>query len=192
MLRRLYNWTMAMAGSRFGMWALGVISFIEASVFPIPPDALLVPMVIAKPRKALRIAAVATLGSVLGALLGYAIGFYLLEEIGRPILAFYGKENAFAQFAELYNTYGAELVLIAGLTPFPFKVITILSGMTKLSLPTFLLYCLIARSARFFFEAALLWKFGEPIRIFVEKYLGWVATLALALLLGGFAALYWI
>ena len=132
------------------------------------------------------IAALCTTASLAGALLGYWIGFAIFEAIGQPILAFYGMQTHFAAFAESYNAYGAWAVLIAGVTPFPFKVITILSGATGLNLGLFLLCGAIARGARFFIVAALLWKFGTPIRDFIERRLGLVFTIALALLLGGF------
>ncbi|HSF92752.1 MAG TPA: YqaA family protein [Paracoccaceae bacterium] len=192
MLRRLYDWTINLAKHRFSVWFLGIISFVESSFFPIPPDTLLIPMIIARPRRAFYLAAVATLGSVFGAMLGYMIGSVFLDSLGMPILEFYGKSDAFQEFTNLYNTYGAVLILVSGITPFPFKIITILSGMTGLDFWSFILFCIIARSIRFFLEAALLWKFGDPIRMFVEKYLPWVATGALAMLLGGFAVLYWI
>ncbi len=192
MLRRLYDWTINLAKHRFSVWFLGIISFVESSFFPIPPDTLLIPMIIARPRRAFYLAAVATLGSVLGAMLGYMIGSVFLDSLGMPILEFYGKSDAFQEFTNLYNTYGAVLILVSGITPFPFKIITILSGMTGLDFWSFILFCIFARSIRFFLEAALLWKFGDPIRMFVEKYLPWVATGALAMLLGGFAVLYWI
>ncbi|MEY8099067.1 YqaA family protein [Falsihalocynthiibacter sp. S25ZX9] len=186
MLRSLYNWTMSLAQSRYAIWALGVIAFVESSVFPIPPDVLMIPMIIARPSKAWLIAGVALVGSVLGALLGYYIGSGLFESVGRPVLEFYGKEHYFAEFSTKYNEWGAWAVLIAGITPFPFKVITILSGSTGLSLPIFIVAAIIARAIRFFVVAALLRVYGEPIRDFIERRLGLVFIVFVVLLVGGF------
>jgi membrane protein YqaA with SNARE-associated domain len=188
MLKRLYDWTMALAESPRAIWALAFISFIESSVFPIPPDVLLIPLIIAAPHKAWRIAAVCTVASVLGGVFGYFIGAFLFDTIGQPILAFYGKEEYFTSFATRYNEYGAWAVLIAGITPFPYKVITILSGSTGLSFPVFLIASIVARGLRFYIVAALLWKYGPPIRDFIERRLGVMFTLFMITLLGGFAA----
>ena len=186
MLRRLYDWTISLAASKHALWALALVSFAESSVFPIPPDLLMIPMIIAAPRRAFLIAGVSLLASVLGGLLGYFIGAQLFESVGRPVLEFYGKDAYFDDFAATYNAWGAWAVLIAGVTPFPFKVITILSGATGLSLPVFLTASLIARGLRFYLVAVLLWKFGPPIRDFIERRLGLMFTLFVALLLGGF------
>lgn len=186
MLRGLYDWTMRLAEGRHAIWALAVIAFVESSVFPIPPDVLMIPMILAAPSRAWLIAAVATVASVLGGLLGYYIGWGLFEAVGQPILDFYGKGEAFESFAARYNEYGAWAVLVAGVTPFPFKVITIASGVTALSLPVFIASSVIARALRFFLVAALLWKFGPPVRIFIEKRLGLVFAVFCALLVGGF------
>ncbi|SEW10420.1 membrane protein YqaA, SNARE-associated domain [Cognatiyoonia koreensis] len=186
MIRRLYDWTFSLAESRYALWALAFVAFIESSVFPIPPDVLMIPMILAAPRKAFLIAAVATVSSVLGGLLGYYIGYGLLESVGMPILEFYGKDDKFAEFASRYNEYGAWAVLVAGVTPFPFKVITIASGATQLSLPVFILSAVIARALRFFIVATLLWQFGAPIRDFIERRLGLMFILFCAILIGGF------
>lgn len=189
MLRKLYDWTISLAESRHALWALAFVAFIESSVFPIPPDLLLIPMVIAAPRRAWLIAGVATVFSVLGGLFGYYIGWGLFESVGRPVLEFYGKDKYFEEFAVRYNEWGAWAVLIAGVTPFPYKVITILSGTTGLNLGVFIVASIVARGLRFFLVAALLWKFGPPIRTFIEKRLGLMFTIFVVLLLGGFAAL---
>lgn len=186
MIRRLYDWTISLAGSPSALWALGIISFIESSFFPIPPDALMIPMIIARPHQAFWIATVAMVTSVLGGLFGYFIGAVLFETIGQPIFDFYGKSDDVAAFSENFNAYGAWAVLIAGVTPFPFKVITIMSGVTGLSIPVFIVSAIIARSLRFYLVAALLWKFGEPIRDFIERRLGLMFTLFCLLLVGGF------
>jgi len=186
MIRRLYDWTLGLAASRYALWALAAIAFVESSVFPIPPDVLMIPMILATPRRAFLIAGVATLASVLGALLGYYIGAALFDVLGQPILDFYHKGEAFDAFALRYNDYGAWAVLVAGITPFPFKVITIASGATGLSLTVFVVSAILARALRFFLVAALLWRFGAPIRDFIERYLGWVFASFCILLVGSF------
>ncbi len=186
MIRRLYEWTISLAEHPHAIWALAFVAFVESSVFPIPPDILMIPMIIAAPRRAFLIAGVAMAASVLGAMLGYFIGWGLFESVGQPILEFYGKTHAADQFAERFNAYGAWAVLIAGVTPFPFKVITIMSGWTGLSLPIFIVSSIIARGLRFYIIAALLWKFGAPIRDFIERRLGLMFILLVVLLLGGF------
>jgi len=186
-MKRLYNWTMSMADHPYAMWALVVVAFAESSFFPIPPDILMIPMIIARPNKAFFIAGVAMAASVIGGLLGYAIGALAFEQIGRPILEMLGKGDAALEFNARFNDLGFWPVLIAGLTPFPYKVITIMSGWTGMPLGTFIVTSIIARGARFFIVAGLLWKFGDPIRDFIEKRLGLAFTVFLAVLLGGFA-----
>ena len=186
MIKRLYNWTMTLAEAPYALWALGFVAFLESSVFPIPPDILMIPMIIAAPRRAFLIAGVALVASVLGGVFGYFIGWGLFESVGRPVLDFYGKTDNFDAFAQTYNDWGAWAVLIAGVTPFPYKVITILSGSTGLSFPVFMVASVIARGLRFFIIAALLWKFGAPIRTFIEKRLGLLFTLCVVTLIGGF------
>ena len=186
MLRPLYDWTMRFAAHRRAHWGLAVISFIESSVFPIPPDVLLIPMVLAERAKAWFYATVCTVASVLGGLAGYLIGLLLFDAIGRPILDLYGYGAQFDQFAQRYNDWGAWIVLVAGITPFPYKVITIASGMTQLDIWVFLLASLAARGARFYLVAALLYAFGPPIRDFIERRLGLVTAIGFALLIGGF------
>ncbi len=188
MIRRLYDWTLALAAHPRAIWWLALVAFVESSVFPIPPDILMIPMIVAAPRKAFLIAGVATVSSVVGGLFGYWIGATLFDSIGQPILAFYGMTDKFDTFRVTYNDWGAWAVLIAGVTPFPYKVITILSGSTGLSLPVFMAASVVARGLRFFLVAALLWKFGPSIRDFIERRLGLMFTAALVLLIGGFAA----
>ena len=187
MLRRLYDWTMGLAHHPRALWALAVVSFAESSFFPIPPDVLMIPMIIARPNRAFLIAGVATLASVIGGLFGYLIGWGFFETIGQPVLDFYGKAGAMDAFSARFNEYGAWAVLIAGVTPFPFKVITIMSGLTNLSLPVFILSAIIARALRFFVVATLLYFFGAPIRDFIERRLGLMFILFVVLLVGGFA-----
>ncbi|WP_340108441.1 YqaA family protein [Pikeienuella sp. HZG-20] len=188
MLRRLYDWTISLAETRHALWALAIVSFVESSFFPIPPHALLIPMVIAKPRAWARIALVASAASVAGGVFGYALGAFAFDSIGRPVLDFYGYADRFDAFALKYNAYGAWAVLVAGVTPFPFKIITILSGATGLGFPTFLVASAIARFGIFFLVSALLWRVGPPIRAFIEKRLGLTATVFVILLIGGFVA----
>ncbi|WP_133488468.1 YqaA family protein [Aliiroseovarius marinus] len=186
MIKRLYDWTMGLANTPHALWALAVVAFLESSVFPIPPDVLMIPMIIARPSRAFVIAGVALVASVLGGMFGYYIGWGMFETVGRPVLEFYGKDAYFDEFATRYNEWGAWAVLIAGVTPFPYKVITILSGATGLNFGVFMVASLIARGLRFFIVAALLWKFGAPIRDFIERRLGLMFTLFCLLLVGGF------
>ena len=186
MLRRLYDWTISLAATRYAMWALAIVAFVESSVFPIPPDVLMIPMIIAAPKRAFQIAALATVCSVLGGLAGYWIGLSAFVQIGRPVLESLGKADAMAEFNQRFNDFGFWPVLIAGVTPFPYKVITIMSGWTGLPLGTFIVTSILARGLRFFIVAGLLWKFGEPIREFIERRLGLMFILFIVLLAGGF------
>lgn len=188
MLRPLYNRTMALAEHPHALWWLAGVSFIESSVFPIPPDVLMIPMVLARPDRAWLIALVALVTSVLGGLLGYAIGALAFETIGQPILASLGKADAMGAFNERFNDFGFWAVLVAGITPFPYKVITIMSGWTSMPLATFVATSIIARALRFFVVAGLLRYFGPPVRVFVEDRLGLFFTLFVVVLIGGFAA----
>ncbi|MFV0514270.1 MAG: YqaA family protein [Jhaorihella sp.] len=186
MLRRLYDRTMALAEHRHAMWALAAIAFLESSVFPIPPDVLMIPMILARPSRAWAIAGVALGASVLGGLLGYAIGALAYDSIGQPILSAMGKADAMAAFNARFNDFGFWAVLTAGVTPFPYKVITIMSGWTGMPLSTFIATSILARALRFFALAALLRVFGPPVRGFIERRLGLVFTAFVVLLAGGF------
>jgi len=186
MIRRLYDWTLSLASHPHALWVLAAIAFVESSVFPIPPDVLMIPMIIARPSRAFVIALVATLASVAGGMLGYYIGWGMMETVGRPILDFYGKSGEFESLAARFNSYGGWAVLVAGVTPFPYKVITIFSGSTGLSLPLFIAVSFTARALRFFIVAALLWKFGAPMRRFIERRLGLLFTIFIILLIGSF------
>jgi membrane protein YqaA with SNARE-associated domain len=186
MLRRLYDWTITMADHPRALWVLAAVSFVESSVFPIPPDVLMIPMILARPSRAWLIALVALVSSVIGGLLGYAIGALAYEQIGQPILEALGKGDAMAEFSTRFNNVGFWAVLTAGVTPFPYKVITIMSGWTAMPLGTFIATSILARGLRFFIVAALLWKFGAPIRDFIERRLGLVTILFVVLLFGGF------
>ena len=192
MLRGLYNWTMGLAGHRHALWALAIVSFAESSIFPIPPDILMIPMILARPNRAFLIASVCLIASVLGGIAGYAIGALFYDQIGAPILAALGKADAMAEFNMRFNDLGFWPVLIAGLTPFPYKVITIMSGWTGLPLGTFIVTSIIARGIRFFVIAALLRQFGAPLRDFIERRLGLMFTVFIIILLGGFYAVRFI
>ena len=189
MIKRLYDWTMQAASHKHAVPTLFGVSFVESSFFPIPPDVMLIPMVLAQRAKAWFYAAIATVGSVIGGFFGYAIGFFLFEQVAKPLLSFYGYLDKFATFASQYNDYGAWIVLFAGITPFPYKVITIASGATALNLAIFGLASVVARGLRFYVVAALLYWFGPPIRAFIEERLGLVLTVFLVLLFGGFLAI---
>ena len=189
MLRPFYDWTLRVAGDKRADWWLALVSFVESSVFPIPPDVMIVPMVLADRSRAWRIATVATIASVAGGMLGYAIGSLFFKALGQPILDLYGYADKFAAFAASYNEWGAWIVFGAGLTPFPYKVITIASGVTRLDLLVFVVASVLARGLRFYAVAGLLWWFGPPIRRFLERYLGAVTLAFFVLLIGGFVAL---
>jgi len=189
MLRRLYDWVMRLAGHRHAVPALALVSFAESSFFPIPPDVMLIPMIVAKRAKAWWFATVCTVSSVLGGIAGYAIGFFLFETLGQRLVDFYGYGHQFDVFRDWYTEYGLLIVFVAGITPLPYKVFTIASGVAGLPLGTFIVGSVVSRGIRFFVEAALLWWVGEPIRVFVEKNLQWVTAIFVVLLVGGFAAI---
>ena len=191
-LQRTYDWVMGLSAKPNAIWALAVISFVESSFFPIPPDVLLIPMVLAARTQWLKIAMVCTIASVLGGMFGYALGFYLYEGVGRPLLDFYGYADKFTDFQGRYNEWGAWIVFMAGVTPFPYKVITIASGVTQLDLTTFTVASILARGLRFFVVAALLWWIGPPIRAFIEKRLGLMFTIFVVLLVGGFVLIKYV
>ena len=188
MLRRLYDWTMSLAAGRHAPAALAAVSFAESSFFPIPPDVMLIPMVLANRQKAFTIALVCTVTSVLGGLLGYAIGYYFFETLGEWVVRTYHMENGLAAFRAGFEKWGIWIILIKGLTPIPYKLVTIASGAAHFDLFTFVWASIVTRGARFFLVAALLWKFGEPIRTFVEKRLTLLTWLFLIALIGGFVA----
>ncbi len=187
-MRRLYDWVIRLAGHPRAIPAMGVVSFAESSFFPIPPDVMLVPMILANRQKAFTIALVCTVCSVLGGLLGYAIGFYFFETIGAWVVKTYGLQAGMERFRDEFARYGTWVILIKGLTPIPYKLVTIASGAAHFDLFTFVWASIVTRGARFFLVAALLWKFGEPIRAFIEKRLTLVMWLFLIALVGGFVA----
>jgi membrane protein YqaA with SNARE-associated domain len=186
MLRRLYDRTIALASKPHAMWALGGVSFTESSFFPIPPDALLIPMVLARPDRGWTIALVCTVSSVLGGILGYAIGYFLYETLGQWLINLYGMQAAGEQFRVGYAQWGLWIILIKGLTPIPYKLVTIVSGAAAFDIWVFIAASIVTRGARFYIEVALLKVFGPSIRRFVEKYLTLVATGLLVFVVAGF------
>jgi len=189
MLKNLYDWLMRLAGHRHAQWYLSVISFVESSVFPLPPDAMLIPMTLAKPQNAWRYATICTIASVLGGLLGYYIGYALFDTLGQWILSAYHLDDKFFEFQQKFNEWGLPIVFFAGLTPFPYKVVTLMSGVTEMALPTFIAASVVSRGIRFYLVCGLLYWLGEPMRAFIEKYLGWLTLAAGVALVGGFAAI---
>jgi membrane protein YqaA with SNARE-associated domain len=188
MLRPLYNWTMRLAESRHAIPAMGAISFAESSFFPIPPDVVLIPIVLANRERAFQIAAWCTITSVLGGMLGYAIGAFLYDSLGQWLISLYGYADKLEEFRALYREYGAWIILIKGLTPIPYKLVTIASGLAGYDFLWFVILSTITRGARFFIIAGLLKAYGEPIRAFIEKRLELVTILFLVILVGGFVA----
>ncbi|NNU80958.1 DedA family protein [Halovulum dunhuangense] len=192
MFRRIYDMTLRLAEGRYALPALAAVAFVESSVFPIPPHVMMLPMILATPHRAWTIALVTTLASVAGGALGYWIGAVLFESVGQPVLDFYGKGAEFDAFALRFNDFGAWAVLMAGITPFPYKVITIASGATGLDFGVFMASSIVARGFIFFLLAAILWKFGPPVRALVERRFGLMTTLFFVILLGGFALVRWL
>ncbi|MGE0271525.1 MAG: YqaA family protein [Alphaproteobacteria bacterium] len=189
MLRGLYDWTIRLAGHRHATAALFAVSFAESSIFPVPPDAMLVPMILANPRKAWLFAGVCTVASVLGGLVGYGIGYFLYDTLGKPILQLYGQQEQIEHALAWYREWGAWIVAIKGFTPIPYKVVTITSGFAHLDIWAFVLASIVSRIPRFFLVAALLRRYGDPIRAFIEKRLYLVTTLFLLFLIGGFVVI---
>lgn len=189
MLRKLYDWVLAKAAHPHAEWWLALFSFIEASFFPIPPHPLLGLMCLAEPRRAIRFAAVATLASVAGGLLGYAIGWGLYDTVGEELLALLGMTESFPVAACYLREYGAEIIMIKGATPIPFKLLTITAGFIQMNLVSFVLASIVSRSISFMIVGVLFRLFGAPIKRFVDKYLGLVTAGFVVLVIGGFLAL---
>ena len=187
MFRALYDWTLRLAGHRHADRYMAAVSFAESSFFPIPPDVMLVPMMLARREQAYRIALICTISSVLGGALGYAIGMFLRDSVGEWLIRAYGMGEGIRQFETLFRTYGAEIILLKGLTPIPFKLVTIASGIAAFNFPLFLLCATITRGARFFLIAFLLNRYGAPMQEFIEKRMNLVGTLFLIALVAGFA-----
>lgn len=186
LFRKIYDSTLRLAAHRRASWALAAVSFAESSVFPVPPDVMLIPMVLAERAKAWRLAFICTMASVLGAGLGYAIGFVFWETIGQPVIAFYNGEAAFARFSAFYDDWGVWIVLAAAISFLPFKVATIASGVSGLALAPFLLASLVGRGIRFFGVAALVYYFGPNIQKFIDRYFNILSLTFVVLLLLGF------
>ena len=189
MLKKTYDWLMRLSASKQAPMALAAVSFAESSFFPIPPDVMLVPMVLADRKKAWWYAFIATVASVIGGIAGYGIGYFLLEAVGKPILAFYGKSQGLEEFRQLFEQYGFWILLTKGMTPIPYKVLTIAAGVAQMNMAAFIGASVVARSMRFFLVAGLLYFFGEPIREFIEKRLILVTTIVVVSIVGGFVAL---
>lgn len=192
LLHQMYDLMLRLSAHDKAMFFLFLVSFAESSFFPIPPDVMIIPMVLATPNKAWRIAGLATVASVLGGYFGYIIGAFCFDWIAKPILEMYNALEQFKEFENYYHQFGAWIVFGAGLTPFPYKIITIASGAVHLDLMVFTVASVLARGMRFFFVAWLLKKYGEPMKIFIEKNLGWLSVLFLILLIGSFMLIKWL
>jgi membrane protein YqaA with SNARE-associated domain len=186
MFKRLYDWTLSLAAKPSAPYALGAVSFAESSFFPIPPDVVLAPMALAKPEKAYHYAFICTVASVIGGLAGYAIGVFFWDTIGQWLIALYGGKDKIDSLLALYREYGALLILIKGLTPIPYKFVTIASGIAGYDLFWFVVLSIITRGARFFGVAALLTHFGGPIKAAMDKHGGLIAAVVLVSIVGGF------
>lgn len=189
MLQSLYARTLALAGSRRATWWMAAISFAESSFFPLPPDVLMIPMILARVETAWRLAFICTVSSVAGGVLGYAIGYAVFDQLAQPVIAFYGYSEKFAAFQAMYAQYGVWVILIKGLTPIPFKIVTIASGAAKFDFWVFLGASIITRGGRFFLLAALLRLFGTQVRDFIERRLMLVTSMIAAGIVGGFVLL---
>lgn len=187
MFRALYDWTLRLAGHRHADRYMAAVSFAESSFFPIPPDVMLVPMILARREQAYRIAAICTIASVIGGIVGYGIGYFLYESVGKWLLGVYHLEGKVAGLKALYDQYGAAVILIKGLTPIPFKLVTIASGIFTFNFPLFVLLASITRGARFFLVAYLLKRFGAPVQKVIEERMNLIGWIVLAALIGGFA-----
>jgi membrane protein YqaA with SNARE-associated domain len=184
-LHLLYDWTMQLANNPRAIWLLGFVSFIEAIFFPIPPDVLLIPMILANIKRAWLYAFVTTITSVIGGLVGYAIGYLAYEQIAEPLLLSLGKQAAMSLFSNSINENGFLIVLTAGISPIPFKVVSVMSGFTQMPVFVFLLSALLGRATRFFIVATLLKYYGEAIKSFIETYLGWLFLVFIAFIVFG-------
>lgn len=188
MFRALYDWTLRLAQHRHADRYMAAVSFAESSFFPIPPDVMLVPMMLARREQAYRIALICTIASVLGGIVGYGIGYFLMESVGQWLIQAYHLGDKVTQFQAGFDKYGAWIILAKGLTPIPFKLVTIASGLAKFNFAIFLLTATITRAARFYLIAFLIHRYGAPVQVFVEKYLNWIGLAVLVALVGGFAA----
>jgi membrane protein YqaA with SNARE-associated domain len=191
MLRRIYDWCINAAGKPRASWVLGIVSFAESSFFPVPPDVMLIPMALARPDRAWFYATLCTVTSVAGGILGYLIGAVLYDSVGHYLIALYGYGDKVEAFREAYNEYGAWIILLKGLTPIPYKIVTITSGFAGYNIFLFVVLSIIARGMRFYLVAFLLNRYGEQARAIIEERLGfWVTIGTVVLILGIIAALY--
>ena len=191
-LRKMYNWVLSWADSPRAELYLFLLAFAESSFFPIPPDVLLIALALSAPTRAFRYAVVCSVGSILGGAFGYAIGAFLFQQIGQPIIDFYHFNEQFENLRLLYKEYGFWIVFTAGFTPIPYKVFTIASGVFDIEFVQFMLASAVGRAGRFFLVAFLIWKFGKPIREFIDKYLGWITIVFTLLLIGSFVLIKFI
>lgn len=187
MFRALYDWTFRLANHRHALRSLAIVSFAESSFFPIPPDVMVVPMVLARRQQAWLIATICTVSSVLGGAFGYAIGYFLYDSVGEWLIQLYGLEKGASEFRSWYAEWGAAIILAKGLTPIPFKLVTIASGLAQFNFGLFMLTATVTRAARFFLIAALLKRYGAPIQEFIEKWLNVIGIAVLVAIAGGFA-----
>jgi membrane protein YqaA with SNARE-associated domain len=191
MLRRLYDWCINAAGKPYASWIMGTVSFVESSFFPVPPDAMLIPMALARPDKAWHYATICTLASVAGGVLGYMIGALLYDSLGLWLMQLYGYGDKVEAFRDAYARYGGWIILLKGLTPIPYKIVTIASGFAGFNLGLFIVLSVVARGGRFFLVAFLLHRYGPQARAIIEERLGlWVTISVLVLVAGIVAALY--
>jgi len=192
MLQPLYQRLLRLAASPHALPVLIAIAFVESSIFPIPPDVMLIPMMVAAPSRAFRLAAICTLASVAGGFLGYAIGYYAFDSFGEPVLRFYGAMGRYEQLKADFAQYGAWIIILKGMTPIPFKLVTIASGVFKFDLLAFAGASLLSRGIRFFLVGVLFWWFGPAIRDFIERRLVLVTSVFTAFLVGGFLVLRYV
>lgn len=191
-IKKLYDWVLHWAGTPYAIPALFLLAFAESSFFPVPPDVLLITLAISIPKKSFKYAAICTIGSVIGGIVGYGIGLYGYEAIGQPIVSFYHGQEIMNMIKLKYDQHGFIGILIAAVTPIPFKVFTIASGVFQFNFPLFVLASILGRSMRFFIVAGLIWKFGPPIRDFIDRYFNLLSYAFIALLVGGFIVIKYV
>lgn len=188
-IRGLYDWVLSLADRRYAAAILFLIAFAESSFFPVPPDVLLIALALGAPGKALGFAAICTAGSVAGGALGYALGLYSYEVVGRPIIEIYGAQSAYVEVQTLYREWDAVAIFVAGFTPLPYKVFTIAAGAFRIDFPTFVLVSAVSRGARFLLVGALIYRFGPGVKQFIDRYFSWLTVVFTVLLIGGFLLL---
>lgn len=191
-IKRLYDWVLHWAETPYGVPALFLLAFAESSFFPVPPDVLLITLAISIPKRAFKYAAICLAGSVLGGMLGYGIGLHGYELIGKPIVDFYHGQAVMDKVKYMYDQHGFIGILVAAVTPIPYKVFTIASGVFKFDFPLFVIASIVGRATRFFVVAGLIWKFGPPIRDFIDKYFNILSWAFIVLLVGGFVLIKYV